>query len=64
MTTELRKDDTERDETENELALSCEDCNELVRVEKRPLVGLLMTCGCDRQFSIKTAVALPDGWSA
>ena len=53
-----------RGETENELALSCDDCNERVRVEKRPLVGLLMTCGCDRRFSIKTAVALPGAWSA
>lgn len=64
MTIGLPKDDGESDETENELALTCDDCNELVRVEKRPLVGLLMTCECDRRFSIKTAVALPDGWSA
>jgi len=53
-----------RDETDNELALTCDDCNESVRVEKRSLVGLLMTCECDQTFSIKTAVALPDGWSA
>jgi len=53
-----------RGETENELALSCDDCNEPVRVEKRPLVGLLMTCECDQTFSIKTAVALPEGWTA
>jgi len=44
--------------------LTCDDCTEPVRVEKRDLVGLVMTCGCDNQFSIKTALALPGGWSA
>jgi len=45
--------------------LHCDDCGEQVRVEKRDLVGLVMTCGCpDETFSIKTAVALPGGWSA
>jgi hypothetical protein len=45
--------------------LTCDGCDEAIRVEKRPAVGLLMTCGCDDStFSIKTALALPREWSA
>lgn len=43
--------------------LHCDDCGEQVHVEQRSMVGLVMTCGCDQTFSIKTAVALPGGWS-
>lgn len=45
--------------------LTCDDCGEVVTVEKRSMVGLLMTCGCDRDrtYSIKTALAIPAEWS-
>jgi len=45
-------------------ALHCDDCTEPVRVEQRSMIGLVMTCDCDSTFSIKTAMALPEGWSA
>jgi len=44
--------------------LHCGDCGEQVRVEKRDLVGLVLTCGCDKTFSIKVAIKIPDGWNA
>lgn len=44
--------------------LHCDDCGQPIHVEKKKLVGLLMTCDCDRTYSIKTALALPGEWSA
>lgn len=44
--------------------LHCDGCGEQIHVEQQSLVGLVMTCGCDEAFSIKTAAALPGAWSA
>ena len=45
-------------------ALHCDDCGEQIRTEQRTAAGLLMTCGCDKQRSVRVATVLPDGWSA
>jgi len=50
-------------ETQSTERLRCSECNEPVRIEKHDLAGLVLTCGCDNQYSIKTAKALPFSWS-
>jgi len=50
-------------ETQHE-RLWCNECNEPVRIEKHELAGLVLTCDCDKQYSIKTAKALPMEWTA
>jgi len=42
--------------------LRCSDCKQPIRIEKHELAGLVLTCGCDNQYSIKTAKALPFSW--
>lgn len=44
--------------------LHCDDCDTAVSVEHRPTVGLLLTCECEdtKPRSVKTALALAEGW--
>jgi len=42
--------------------LTCTNCGEQIHVEQRTAAGLVLTCDCEMNRSVKVATALPTTW--